>query len=54
MSLFIFLSKESTAVKTAIMEKIPMVTPSKESNVRNLLLRKAFMAKPKLSFNKRK
>ena len=47
-------SSVSGAVKTAIMEKIPIVTPSKESNVRNLLLRKAFMAKPKLSFNKRK
>ena len=54
MSDFIFLSKESTAAKTAIIENIPIVTPSNESNVLNLLFRKAFIAKPKLSFNNRK
>ena len=47
----IFWSNESTAASTAIIENIPIVTPSNESKVRNLLVRKAFIAKVKLSFN---
>ena len=49
----IFFFKESTVAKTAIIEKIPTVTPSRERNVRNLLLLKALKAKAKLSFSKR-
>ena len=45
------LSKESTADKTAIIEKIPMVTPNKERNVRSLLFRNALIANEKLSLN---
>jgi hypothetical protein len=48
---FISRSSESTAASTAIMEKIPMVTPNKERKVRNLLLVNALTAKLKLSFN---
>ena len=50
----IFLSNESTAASTAIMEKIPIVTPNKDRNVRNLLFRNALMANEKLSLNSRK
>ncbi len=50
----IFRSKESTAAKTAMIEKIPIVTPSKESKVRNLLFRKALSAKAKLSLSNRR
>ena len=46
-----FLSKESTAAKTAIIEKIPTVTPKRDKNVRNLLFLSAFSAKEKLSLN---
>ena len=53
-SLVIFLSKESTAASTAIIEKIPIVTPSNDNSVRSLLFRKAFIAKRKLSDNSRK
>lgn len=49
-----FLSKESTAESTAIIEKIPIDTPNNDKNVRNLLLRKALIAKEKLSLNNRK
>ena len=49
----IFFFKESTAAKTAIIEKIPTVTPNKDNKVRNLLFLKALIAKAKLSFNKR-
>jgi hypothetical protein len=38
------------AARTPRMEKMPMVTPSKERKVRNKLVRNAFMAKKKLSF----
>jgi len=48
------LAKESTAAKTAIMEKIPTVTPSSDRNVRSLLLRSAFSAKEKLSLKRRR
>jgi hypothetical protein len=34
-----------------MMENIPIVTPNKESMVRSLLFRKAFMAKAKLSLS---
>ena len=50
----IFLSNESTAAKTAMIENIPIVTPSKERNVLNLLLRSALKANEKLSLNKRR
>jgi hypothetical protein len=53
-SAFIFLSSESTAAKTAIIEKIPMVTPSKDKAVRSLLVRSAVVANRKLSANNRK
>ena len=53
-SSLIFLSIESTAAKTAIIEKIPMVTPNNDKSVRNLLLRNAFIAKLKLSESNRK
>jgi hypothetical protein len=36
---------KNTAAKTAIIEKIPIVTPSKESNVLKILLRNALNAK---------
>jgi hypothetical protein len=49
-----FLSKESTADKTAIIENIPMVTPKRDRNVRSLLFRKALSANEKLSLNNRK
>src|SRR5574343_1499794 len=48
-SIFFFI--ESTAAKTAIIEKIPIVTPSSERNVRNLLFLNAFNANVKLSPN---
>ena len=44
------LSRESTKVKTAIMAKMPMVTPSNDSVVLNKLLRNADSAKMRLSF----
>ena len=44
-------SKESTAAKTAMIEKIPTVTPSNDKNVLNLLFTKALTAKEKLSAN---
>ena len=47
----IFLSNESTAAKTAIIEKIPTVTPRRDKKVRSLLLRSAFIANEKLSLN---
>src|SRR5260221_14642286 len=50
----IFFSKESTKVSTAMTEKIPMVTPSKDRMVRNRLERRAFHANPKLSAISRK
>jgi hypothetical protein len=50
----IFLSNESTAASTAMIEKIPMVTPSKDNKVLSLLFRKALIAKPKLSDKSRK
>jgi hypothetical protein len=34
-----------------MMENIPIVTPNKESIVRNLLMRSAFIAKAKLSLS---
>jgi hypothetical protein len=46
--------RESTAAKTAIIEKIPMVTPNNDKNVRSLLFLSALMAKLKLSFNTRR
>ena len=46
-----FLSKESTADNTAMIEKIPMVTPNKDKNVRSLLFRNALIANEKLSLN---
>lgn len=46
--------KESTAAKTAMIEKIPIVTPSKDKNVRNLLFTNALMAKIMLSLRTRK
>jgi ribosomal protein S2 len=49
-----FLSKESTADSTAMIEKIPMVTPNNDKNVRSLLLRNALIANEKLSLNNRK
>ena len=50
-SALIFLSKESTAARTAMMENIPIVTPSSDNIVRSLLFRKAFIANPKLSLS---
>jgi hypothetical protein len=47
----ILLSNESTAASTAIMEKIPTVTPKSERKVLSLLLFSAVIAKEKLSFN---
>lgn len=44
-----FFSKESTIVNTVITAKIPMVTPSKDKKVLNLLLTMACHAKRKLS-----
>ena len=49
-----FLSNESTADKTAIIEKIPMVTPNRDKKVRSLLFRNALRANEKLSLNNRK
>ena len=46
---FISCFKESTAAKTPIIENIPIVTPSKDKNVRNLLLRSALIANARLS-----
>jgi hypothetical protein len=43
------LSRESTIVKTAIIAKIPIVTPSKERTVLKRLTLKAFQANLKLS-----
>jgi hypothetical protein len=45
----IFPSKESTKVNTAMMAKIPMVTPKRERMVRVRLDFKAVMANLKLS-----
>ena len=53
-SFLIFRSKESTAARTAIIENIPIVTPNNESKVLSLLLRNAFNANLKLSFNNRR
>ncbi|GAB4155386.1 MAG: hypothetical protein Tsb0033_04610 [Winogradskyella sp.] len=50
----IVLSKESTAAKTAIIEKIPTVTPNSDKKVLNLLFLKAFIANEKLSLRRRK
>jgi len=47
----ISLSRESTAARTAMIEKIPMVTPSSERKVRNLLFLSALIAKLKLSLS---
>lgn len=44
-----FFSKESTIVNTVITAKMPMVTPSKDKKVLNLLLTMACQAKRKLS-----
>jgi hypothetical protein len=51
---FISFLSESTAAKTAIIEKIPMVTPSKDKNVLSLLVVSALIAKLKLSLKTRK
>jgi hypothetical protein len=44
-----YLSNESITVNTEMIAKIPMVMPSKERNVRNLLLLSELKAKEKLS-----
>ena len=44
-----FFSKESTIVNTVTTAKIPIVTPSKDKKVLNLLLTMACHAKRKLS-----
>jgi hypothetical protein len=51
---FISFFSESTAAKTAIIENIPMVTPSKDKNVLSLLVVSALIAKLKLSLKTRK
>ena len=51
---FISFLSESTAAKTAMIEKIPIVTPNNDKNVLSLLFVSALIAKLKLSFKTRK
>ena len=51
MLLWMLSSMPSTTVNTEMMEKIPMVIPSSDKNVRNLFALKACNAKSTLSRN---